>query len=710
MRLWILGIIFSYPPVYAQNCPFKATDSSAVSLASTTAGTIQGLLDSKNQCSANFTEAVKSVQGLPEMMGSVRDPLRELEVKRDFINKEIAKAISDSGAAGSSYIEFLLEEKLKTDRLIEQEKLNSRSLQKEASREKVLGLTWNLLSATSNAMSDPNSACAQNISQKYGSQILTLGMGAISSAGYLLSSTAGGGITLAAGLLSQVMDLFNRMTPRALKDFEQMNQTLDLACLYNNIINLSCEMKDANSLQARTRIQEEAKKIKNGSVYAQVIAADEIKDDIGNIISAAVTQDLSIITGNSGSSAFENEIQELFKEKETSSERDGWEKIIRQFNFIKRFLVTDKAAYDALTTTQKEWVNTGLSYVMRPAERLLMTEGVSTTNASGGTINSLDLLRNHHVTIEKLFKSKLSEASGAGGSGGLQYDSSQELHRAINIGENLAKAEYTKRMYDGLKKQLAESGKDQQPDGKALLAQIQESQNVITKYESWLSVDFNDPEYKNSLSKAAVELKKSLAARRDDSFTIRERVKEVLSQPFKKYQQLIGVGESADNESLFANPFKPARRVVSDFDRFRSLRDVYKQTADPNIELRDQNLVNETRRLFEDDSSLLKRNFVEGLKSMHERIESSPDPVVAKRMYSQLCGISYSLPASTPEHVVKTCRAMMPESMKNYLPLGGVREQPDCSYYRYSREQTRKDFFGTGRSLSVPAEKSQGQQ
>lgn len=255
----------------AQACPFKASDPTAISLASTTAGTIQGLLDAKNQCSAAFTESVKSVQGLPELLNSAKDPLVELRARKDYLNREIAKSLSDPDYANGSrtgvyenYLEYLLIQRDDLDKQLSKEEIRVKYVRKDTNKEKVLGLTWNLLAATSNAMSDPNSPCAKNIGNKYGTQLLTLGMGALSSAGYLISQATGSGVTLAAGLLSQIMDLFSKMPERGvLREFEQNTQTYDLACLYHNIVTLSCEMKSSTGKKLGQSFLEQAQKIPN---------------------------------------------------------------------------------------------------------------------------------------------------------------------------------------------------------------------------------------------------------------------------------------------------------------------------------------------------------------------------------------------------------------------------------------------------------------
>lgn len=705
----IIVLLLASEFTFSQSCPFKASDPSAVSLASTTAGTIQGLLDSKNQCSSSFNEAVKSVQGLPELMGSVRDPARELEVKLKFINSEIAASLSDAAMANSSesgayenYAEYLLKQKRKTEQEIKLLRLDDKSKMKEENREKLLGMTWNLMSAASNAISDPNSPCAKSISQKYGSQLLTLGMGAISSAGYLMSAAGGAGITVAAGLLSQVIDLFNRMPARdSLRDFEQTNQTLDLACLYHSIVSLSCDLKDSKSKRGSQHILNEAKKINQNEAFSHVLRGEEIESDISLVISAAVTQDLSIAQVGESTNV-DKEMSDLFGERVTISAKDNWEKLLRQFYFVKRILITNSTEFSKLKGEQQTTVVRYANHITESVSELLLAQGEKFVDDKGNEINFNEYFRKNPDKVENAIKKRLKDLSVTSGNGTeLNFETSVDLHKSINIKDALGKSMYTKRVYEKMRRSLDESGQLNTPDGKSMQLQLSDAEKVLDSYISWLSVDSKDPDYANALSRHALEMKKGLKSRRDDAYAVRERAKEVFAQPFAKFQQIQTTYEpNLESADLFANPFKPSQKVLSDFERFRALRDVYKQVAEPTIELRDENLVNETRRLFEDRNSLLKENFSKGLQGMKERITSSPDKEIAKKMFSQLCGLSVSLPASES---IRECEGAIPEEMKKFIK-SNPKEVPDCSYHRYVKDKTRGEYFQTGKTLSLPTE------
>lgn len=713
MKFIFLSLFFLSELSFAQSCPFKASDSNAISMASTTAGTIQGLLDAKNQCSATFTEAVKSVQGLPELLNAAKDPILELTSKKDFLNREIAKSLSDpSYASGTksgyyeNYLEYLLVQRDDLDKQIAEEKIKVKHQRTDNSKEKVLSLTWNLLAASSNALNDPNSPCAKNISNRFGTQLLTLGMGALSSAGYLVSQVAGGGITLAAGLLSQIMDLFSKMPERGvLRDFEENNQTYDLACLYHNIVTLSCDMKSSVGKKVGQSVVDQANKIPNSKTYSKVVSAKEINSDLSTLIMSIATQDVSMVASSEGSN-FDRELSDLTADKATMTDKDNWDRVLRRFEFAKKYLVTDPASFEKLTTTQKDQVRRNLTTIYENMYSIFESEGLSLRTETGAQVNYNDFFKKNNVVIGKLIQKRLNEASGST-DGTMEFDNIADLHRGINIKDLRAKNAYTLKAYDELRSYLKDSKTDETPDGKSLLVQIDQAEKVLQNLEKWFAVDPSKPEYKANLTDAAKELKKSIAAKRDDSYTIREKVKFMMAQPFSKFQQLVGDGQKVDEDNVFSNPFKPKSKSLSDFDRYSVLRDVYKSVADPRIELKDINLVNDTRQLFEANNSTLRTNFLKGLKGLKDRMSSSPDPEVSKRMLSQLCGLAYSLPSGSSAHASDECTGMLPKDMQPFMRTGG-KEAPDCTYNRYVNEKTRTEYFETGRTPSLPSDSGQG--
>tara|TARA_B110001454_G_C12723234_1_gene436034 strand:+ start:10871 stop:13027 length:2157 start_codon:yes stop_codon:yes gene_type:complete len=715
MRIFYFFILICFNSVvFGQSCPFKASDSNAISMASNTAGTIQGLLDAKNQCSATFTEAVKSVQGLPELLNAAKDPVLELKAKKDFLNREIAKSLSDPSYASESksgyydnYLEYLLSQRSDIDKQIAEEQVKSKYQTKENSKEKVLSLTWNLLAASSNALNDPNSPCAQNISNRFGTQLLTLGMGALSSAGYLVSQAAGGGVTLAAGLLSQIMDLFSKMPERgALRDFEQNNQTYDLACLYHNIVTMSCEMKSSIGKKTGQSFIDQANKIPNAKIYSKVLSTKEINTDLSSVIMAVVTQDISQISDGSGSSV-DKKISDLFGKEQTVSPKEVYEKQLQQFDFFKSLFIPNRSGFDALTGDQQSTVSMYLDFLISNIRSNLESEGIQTRQPNGSNINPVIIFTTNSAAIEKILRKKLKDSSGGESSNLISFDNLRDLHRGINAKDLRAKNKFTVDTYDDIKKYLKESNLENTTDGKSLILQIDEVQKVLGNFDNWLSVDPGSPEYQSSLNKAASELKKSLGAKSDDGYTLREKVKFLMAQPLAKFQQMVGEGKKLDDDNVFSNPFVSKQKALSDFDRYGVLRDVYKTVSDPRLELKDINLVNDTRQLFEADSSTLRKNFLAGLKGLRERMSSSPDPEVSRKMLSQLCGLAYSLPSGGSPHASDDCSGLLPKDMQPFMRVG--KETPDCSYYRYVNEKTRTEYFETGKQPSLPSESNSGQ-
>ncbi len=704
--------VFIITPMYLQaqilNCPFKASDPNAIALASTTAGTIQGLLDAKNQCSASFTEAVKSVNGLPTLLNAVKDPLRELEAKRYALNTEIARALTEmqsttdpsTQSSYSMHIDNKMLQKLEVESqiVVQTEKRRTRIDQKERSQEDIISMTWNLISASSNAMSDPNSPCAKNISKNYGGEILTLGMGAVSSAGYLISSAAGGGITIAAGLMSKVVELFNRMPPDVLEKFQNQNQTLDMACLYHNIVNISCEMKDNTLGKTKTVLEEETKKIKDRKLYAKFSNTYEVKDDLVSAISAVVTQDISVVSTGTGAGV-DKELMDTFSTGSAMNEKDEWERVLRQYELLKKYIISDKAAFDKLSPQQKAILSNGINGVVVNVATQLEAEGISIRN-SNGMINYQEIFRTHYAVIEKVIKSNILDQKGNSEN---NYATVIDLHRGINIKKNQDRNRHTRDTYKEIKEHLESTGADKTSDGKSLIAQMAESLKVLDAYDNWMKVDQEDPEYKTKINVAAQELKQALKPRRDDNHSLRERVKEVLNQPLNKFDQMMSEGKSVDQESIFANPLKPSKSAMSDFSRYKALRSVYSQSVDQNAELNDRNLVNETRRLFEGEDSLLRKNFFKGLVEAKEQIASSPDPEIKKQMVMQLCGLAYAFPSSG-EHAINECKDMIPANMRKHMKQ--PKETPDCTYYRYSKSQLRTESFETGRTPKLPGAES----
>ena len=176
----------------------------------------------------------------------------------------------------------------------------------------------------------------------------------------------------------------------------------------------------------------------------------------------------------------------------------------------------------------------------------------------------------------------------------------------------------------------------------------------------------------------------------------------------KQFVELqIGDGKKIDEDNVFSNPFNPKQKALSDFEKYGVLRDVYRTVSDLRVELKDVNLVNDTRQLFEADNSTLRKNFLAGLKGLRERMASSPDPEVSKKMLSQLCGLAYSLPSGGSPHASDDCSGILPKDMQPFMRAG--KELPDCSYYRYVNEKTRTEYFDTGRQPSLPSDPTPGQ-
>jgi len=320
-------------------------------------------------------------------------------------------------------------------------------------------------------------------------------------------------------------------------------------------------------------------------------------------------------------------------------------------------------------------------------------------------VSPLEFFKKNHPTIERILKKRLAEESGSDGEGRYSsFANLRDLHRGISVRDLRAKNKFTSASYDEMKRYLKEASLENTTDGKALLQQIAETEKVLSGLDRWLAVDPSSSDYENQLNESAQELKKSLGIKRDDSYSLRERVKFLMAQPFAKFQQMVGEGRKIDSENIFSNPFKPKSRALSNHDRFMVLRDVYNSVSDPRVELKDINLVNDTRQLFESNNSTLRKNFLDGIKGLRERMASSPDPEVSRKMLIQLCGLAYSLPSNGSTHASDDCTGLMPKEMQSFIGSGGAKEVPNCTYHRYINERIRTDYFETGRMPSLPSD------
>ena len=241
-------------------CPFKATDSNVVGLATETSSALQGLVDKRNECNDAVVAAVNSAKSLPDVISQIQDPASQLVAEEEWINEEIAKTMTDPSygswidpTTGKSYIDTLLDRKNKIPGEISKARISKNYEKKELAKGQALSMTQNLISNLTLAMANRDSKCAKAISGGLGSRVLMMGLGLISSAAPLTAASNVGAISASATLLSDFVNMFSKMTPKSLQTFDEMNQTNDLACLYYQVTTTHCAMVEQSGSDTRNQ-------------------------------------------------------------------------------------------------------------------------------------------------------------------------------------------------------------------------------------------------------------------------------------------------------------------------------------------------------------------------------------------------------------------------------------------------------------------------
>ncbi len=695
-------------------CPFRSNDSSATALAADTKSTITDLLDAKNGCSQQFVSAVTSVEGIPELVKKVQDPDSGLKARLEFINSEIARALSDPNSSPTS-IQDLYKEKQEIEKSLRESKISRKSSDKELAKQQLVFLSQNLMSTIDSAMKDPNSQCAQNISKKNASSILSIGL-AVLSAGSPLIFAGGAAIAAAVQTLSSTINLFNSLPPNTIIDFQNSQKTKDMACLYHSIVQLSCGQAEKaeqqkNLATAKSRLEQMGSCIPNSQFYNEMKNIRNLSAELSTLSRAVVTTSPDDISGGSSSgSGVERELEQLFSGGARSSgegnEKQAWETNLKQVDYFKNKIIDHPESFDKLTQTQKVIFNNYLRQLMQTASRESSSVGEATINLYDDQRNlvpMIPLFKSNLPLIQKLFNAKLNDATGGSNSTLLSQNDAVRVHSKVNVTATLPKIQKYRAFLKDLKTRAA--GQSTNVDWAQVVNQADESDNYLAELEKWMSIspDGKVPaDYRKQIYDQGQALRRKMNLKNGSSVEINDEVNRLLLAPVEKAELILTQRKQETlGKSVFDPGFSTINSPVTDYERFSSLRDTYDQLTNSTLQLADQDLVTRTRDLFEGSGSLLKKNLVEGIKSMKGQISSSSNPEVSKEMVSQLCALAYSLPASKMgENPISECEDVMPEGMKNYLNKN--KEVPNCSYSKYFKDKTRDDYFKTGQIRNLP--------
>lgn len=709
-------------------CPFKATDPAVQALAGSAQSLLQGLTDAKNQCSEGFMQAVRSAQGLPALLEAVADPARDERARLRFINAEIARSLANPAYAQTletdattvlptPYIDVLLQRQRALEQAIALKERQSKAGNREESRQKLLAMTSNLIAVSANTLSDPNSPCAKNVGGRYGAEILSVGLGSLSAAGALVSTAVGGAITITAGLLSELVNMFSRLSDDSLEKFVQDNQTKDLACLYSNIVAMSCSMDEKSNADLKSKVKESAGKIPNASAYSQALVAGSLisgDKGVGPLIEAIINQDLSkVLGGATGGTAVErlfNEYSIYAKAAATADDVAVYEKYISMVRALRPYYVPNNAKLMALKPSERTTVENLLNplFVMDVIKTELNARGIQTTDLKGNVVPSGQLFAANSDVIESILIAVRDEKKGSTARS-LDYATLSELHRGIDSKDTLARIAFIEKALSGMEEPLAEYKVAATADAAALRKMIAQSKMALKALSSFVQTPAEavgsadaaaaKAAYARSLHDSAVSVRATFGEPGENNYSVRSRVAPLLNAPFFKFQQILDSAGNAEAAGLFSSPSDTPARALLPHERVKSYFDFFNQLADPTIQLADKDLVANTRTMFEAESSKLRKYFVNGIKKYRDEITISSSPEVRKETTKQLCALAYSLPNDdSVDHSIKECREMLPASFAK--PKS--RKKPDCTYMDYLRDSQRADLFETGRVRNLP--------
>lgn len=693
-------------------CPFKANDSSAVSLAASSQSLIQGLLDNKNNCSQSFQQAIRSVEGLPQLIESARDPIGELTAELEAVSAEIGRVLTDQarsteGSAGSiagqAYIDELFARRQELQRLIMRKRAESGFHEKEKNREKLLALTMNLISVTGGEFVNPESTCAKNVGGRYGSQILSVGLGALSTTGKVLATGLSGGAALGAILVSQLVDMFSRLPDGKLREFQQDTQTLDLACLYLNVVQQSCSMKDRGSGSQVPPLRAEAEKIPGFQHLAKVAASTESQSAISNLVSAIISQEVTTAVGGAGQSDVEKAIGDIRASMNvTVAPRDSVESAKRNFLVAKKYYVDSPALFATLKQHERASLKDIAEMTIRAVRSDLEAQGIQTGDMmSGQSISPIDLIKQHHPKIAAAFEQKLKEISEDSG-GDLNFKNLEALHRGINHTDTLLRIDRMLKAAEASEQYLREMKLDRTSDAVALKAMNDRQRKMLTSLKTWVEVEQGEASvFQKKLGEATMALRGSVDTKATTSSQLIETAKYSLSSPSLKFQQIMETKAPDSNDPLLIDSLRAPSQAINPFAKVKALRELIAASNPSVVPLEDQSLIARTRTLFEASGSTLRNYLSDGIEGWVDRINSSSDREVTRRMATQLCGLAFSLPHSSAENSLSSCRNMMPPGM---VPATGAkRDSPDCTYVDYLRKQTREEGNRAGQPVNLPS-------
>jgi len=740
LSFWILGTLIQVQVSLADDaCPYLASDAKVQALAQSTEALIRNLQDSKDYCGQTFVDAVKSVNTLPAMLKQLDDPASVPKAQRDYVTNEIAKAMVDPSYANmaysgyANYLDYLMQTKITLDQEIATLETSDEASTKVNAKKNVISMTSNLLGAVGQA--SKSQQCRQYLSEHTFGQLSQVSLGVLSASSPLLfSSGIGAGVGIAAGLLSDIVNMINSIPPKALREWESMQQTLGLACVYHATMSLFCGMKEnalspENVQAAQNRLRENVSCIPRGDLYNQFINSQHVVGDLQQILLALSTTDPTKVSSgasqNADTSGITNDLDRLQRISQVisqgPSDKERLQILQGQFEFFDKNLITNPSSFDQARSEDQQRFMYLLRTFLNGVNQYLGTVGqtVQLHIPNGPEIPPVDVFKQNRQKFISIIQKKFTEVAGTGASDLRSLESPIQIHSRIDLSLLLRKLNYLKKFYARAGQFSASDFGTSNGDWNNFRNLSGRSDELLSKLEDWAKTDRrqfgSEEEYQAAIQKITISIRediKKAAYNQTSDMAFQTALNDLLQEPLIKFSSILsnrGI-ESQTPEDPFSDPFKQAK-PITEFERFALLREVSDRLKDSFSETNDRFLLEKTRKLFE--TSELRDRFSSGLEKLIEGIKSDPDQETSRHMAGELCGLALSLPKKptgffekSSWHPIRACEKLMPKRMASYYKEKDPSSKNECSYMRYFQEKTREDAARFGRKIQMPLSSS----
>ena len=442
----------------------------------------------------------------------------------------------------------------------------------------------------------------------------------------------------------------------------------------------------------------------------------EIQEATSAIVRNSPAQDK-----DSSSSSLPRDVTDAFKPSDSSpTEADQVRTSFRQFEQLSKYFGPNPTtSFDNLSTGAAQYISIALQNFMGYIN--MRSDSISgykpDTSGGMGVSSRIDwrsLFMNNHSAIAKYLSKRMKELNVSDSQSGsiVNIDDANRLHAMFKKSEFRKQIIYAQKAYSAINKYAQENlnQPDLAADMNSLIKQTDQSLKTLELLQEWSQLDpqsqQSDPKqsYDYRMSEINSQLKGILKSKSDDTFSINEKISIIFTDPIKKAESLFTLKKGSNTKSPFARPFDYSKNGLSDYERFLSLMGTYNVLTDASVRPADQKLISDTRSLFEEEDSFLRKSFLNGLEKMIDRIPQSPDPQASQKIASQMCALSYTIPSSDIHHAISSCEKIMPQGMKPYLHKGN-RKTPDCTFYEYYKKGQREGFFKDGKIPDLPNEK-----